>query len=299
MSHEEDVTLNIGALSTATGVPVETIRTWERRYGYPESQRNDAGHRIYELETIEHLRLVTTILSRGYRPSQLEGRSREELEELVERTGGIEEEPDGLEEPEPMQWRADWFDAVTRFDRPELVGGMRNAYSRLNALDFLERMVSAFLTEVGMCWAESKIGVAHEHFASECVRDFLSERWRLLNKTAFGPPMVLATLPGEEHSLSLHMVALVATMADRRVVFLGANTPVEDIAVAADHCEAESVAVSISECAATPDAVSFLIRLRELVGPEASVYAGGAGAPDEVRGVEVIKDLREFYRQLS
>jgi DNA-binding transcriptional regulator YiaG len=31
----EPVTLSIGTLSSATGVPVDTLRTWERRYGFP------------------------------------------------------------------------------------------------------------------------------------------------------------------------------------------------------------------------------------------------------------------------
>ena len=35
--------LSIGAVSKATGVPVETLRTWERRYGVPSPGRSAMG----------------------------------------------------------------------------------------------------------------------------------------------------------------------------------------------------------------------------------------------------------------
>jgi hypothetical protein len=39
--------ISIGALSRATGIPVETLRTWEARYGFPIPERKRSGHRVY------------------------------------------------------------------------------------------------------------------------------------------------------------------------------------------------------------------------------------------------------------
>lgn len=38
------------------GVSANTLRSWERRYGFPHPHRSDGGHRQYELEQIEALR---------------------------------------------------------------------------------------------------------------------------------------------------------------------------------------------------------------------------------------------------
>ena len=55
----DDTTLmSIGAIARATGVPTNTLRTWERRYGFPASQRIASGHRRYSLNTLSRLRLV-------------------------------------------------------------------------------------------------------------------------------------------------------------------------------------------------------------------------------------------------
>ncbi len=287
----------------ATGVPVETIRTWERRYGFPESQRNEAGHRIYDLDTIEHLRLITAILAQGYRPSQLEGRDTEELEALLAKTTGGEEAKEGKEEKEEeppcRQWLDDWTESVGDLERNRFEGYLRGDFSRMNALEFMSQRLQPFLVELGRAWAEGRLSVLHEHFASECIRDFLVAAWRPLSDMARGPKVVLATFSGEQHCLGLHMAALAVSMADKRVVFLGSNTPVEDIAMAADQSGAAAIAMSISQYANTAASVSFLGRLRGLVSEEVPILIGGGGAPSDIAGVESFAGLESFYERME
>ena len=38
---------NTKAVSQETGVPADTFRAWERRYGVPRPQRTEGGHRLY------------------------------------------------------------------------------------------------------------------------------------------------------------------------------------------------------------------------------------------------------------
>ncbi len=305
MSSGDEATLNIGALSMATGVPVETIRTWERRYGFPESQRNDAGHRIYDLDTIEHLRLITAILAQGYRPSQLEGRNTEELEALLEKTTGGEVESKSKtgagEDKEEicLKWLEKWMRAVSELDRKRFEGYLRGDFSRMNALDFMNERVQPFLVELGEGWAEGRLSVLHEHFASECIRDFLVAAWRPLSDMARGPKVVLATFSGEQHCLGLHMAAMAVAIADGRVVFLGSNTPVEDIAAAAVQSESSAIALSISGYANAAASVSFLSRLRDLVDDDVELLVGGAGAPREISGVKSLGGLQELYDYLE
>lgn len=40
-------TLTIGDLADKTGVPISTLRSWEKRYGFPEPRRQPGGHRRY------------------------------------------------------------------------------------------------------------------------------------------------------------------------------------------------------------------------------------------------------------
>ncbi len=48
--------IRTNAAATMLGVSTNTLRSWERRYGFPQPRRSDGGHRRYVLEEIEALR---------------------------------------------------------------------------------------------------------------------------------------------------------------------------------------------------------------------------------------------------
>jgi hypothetical protein len=63
--------LSIGALAKASGVPVETLRTWERRYDFPQPSRLPSGHRRYPAQAIGVVVRVRALLAEGHRASDL------------------------------------------------------------------------------------------------------------------------------------------------------------------------------------------------------------------------------------
>ena len=74
-----DELYRIGAVSKLTGVTVECLRAWERRYGLQPAER--AGKtRFYSLEQIERLKKIKALLDRGHAISQLIKLSTEELD---------------------------------------------------------------------------------------------------------------------------------------------------------------------------------------------------------------------------
>ena len=79
----KEKTISIGAVSTATGIPISTLRTWERRYGFPMAERSEGGQRLYNVDIIRHLRLVNDALKQGFRPKQVMTMPLEELQNLV------------------------------------------------------------------------------------------------------------------------------------------------------------------------------------------------------------------------
>jgi methanogenic corrinoid protein MtbC1 len=269
--------LSIGALSRATGVPADTLRTWERRYGFPAAERTESGHRRYSLPTLERLRLVVRALEQGHRPGSVLAATPEQLEGLlaidrprVDRTG------DAAVRPLPDVLEA-WLGHVVRYEGRALDRELRTAYAELGGHAFLEERVGPFIVAIGERWAAGAISVANEHFASERIRELLAELWRPLSDAATGAAYVCAGPPGELHVLGLHMVALTVALANERVVFLGADTPVREVAAAVEAHSAEAVIMSVS-ASCEPRALSeHLAELRALVSAEVPIVAGGAG----------------------
>ncbi|MDH5675800.1 MAG: MerR family transcriptional regulator [Myxococcales bacterium] len=244
---EQHAQLSIGALSRATGVPPETLRTWERRYGVPASERTESGHRRYSLQTVERIRLITRVLELGHRPSTAVGADTETLRAILSQAGA---EPERTEPPQPTPQAAplaSWFGHVERYEGRALLRELQSCYGALGARAFIRRRAAPFLTELGERWARGELGVRHEHFASERLREFLASQWRPLSDAAVGPTYVLATPAGEQHVLGLHLAALTVAVGGARVVFLGADVPAEDIARAAHDHSAEGALLSAAQ----------------------------------------------------
>ena len=61
----------IGSVARLTGVPVETLRTWERRYGVPSPMREQGGRRLFSGDEVERLRRIAELTKRGERVRDL------------------------------------------------------------------------------------------------------------------------------------------------------------------------------------------------------------------------------------
>ena len=293
-----DGLLSIGALSAATGVPVETIRTWERRYGFPVAERKPSGHRVYPLTTVPRLRLIAQALTRGHRAAEVVPAPEAVLASLLAAVPPAPARPDRPPIPPgaPAD-SADLLDVVRAFDAERLKRILQADWARLGPIEFLERRAAPFLAAVGEAWAAGTLEVRHEHFASASLGDFLRAVRMPLDDRATGPVVALATLPGELHGLGLQMSALVFALAGWRVLLLGVDTPVDQIAALAREAPIAAVGLSCAEPGGR-EAAESLKALRRRLPRRIPLLVGGAGAPPAPgqAGVETLADLAALER---
>ena len=83
--------------------------------------------------------------------------------------------------------------------------------------------------------------------------------------------------PASVHVLGLHMAALALALGNGRIAFLGADTPVLEIARASAQHAAEAIVLSASDCAPLPELQRDMAQLRELVPSNVPIVAGGRG----------------------
>lgn len=65
MSNHDGNLLSIGDVVRATGLTEAALRAWERRYGFPQPQREPSGHRRYAPEEVERILRVVAERERG------------------------------------------------------------------------------------------------------------------------------------------------------------------------------------------------------------------------------------------
>ena len=284
--------LSIGALSRAAGIPVETLRTWESRYGFPVPERRPSGHRVYPLTILPRLRRIGEALARGHRAGQVVPASDADLRQLL----GAALPTPVASLPQSQSVAAGDVPQLLRlvesFESDRLSHALLSACARLGPLAFLETVVAPLLHAVGEAWAKGRLHVRHEHFVSERKGDVLRSLRMPLEVRASGPLVVLSTLPGEAHGLGLQMAALIFASAGCRVLYLGTQTPVPDMVTLTRDLGARALALSVSASARKRPTATLVRRVRGMLPRRTALLVGGKGAAVSSPGVHVFTDLR-------
>ena len=213
--------LRIGELARRTGVSTDLLRAWERRYGLLRPERSDGGFRLYSEDDEARVAAMRTHLARGL--------SAAEAARLASTMPGTADD--------------DLLGALLAIDARRAHAILDELLARLTVEAVLREAVLPTLRTIGDRWADGEVTVAQEHFASNLLRGrllALAHRWG----DGVGPRALLACVPGEQHDLPLVMFGL--TLRDRgwRIVFLGADTPLEALESAVDAVEPELVVLS-------------------------------------------------------
>jgi MerR family transcriptional regulator, light-induced transcriptional regulator len=277
---------SIRVVSNRTGIAADTLRMWERRYGFPRPARRAGGSRVYSEDDVARLHLLARAINAGFRPSEVVTLPAADLSKLVE-ASAADSPPRGNgssmraaqgAQPGP----APSLDAVIEALRTDDIAGVRSllraAAVSLGPRAFVTELAHPLAVRVGELWAGGVLEVRHEHVASACLTSQLHLLLGALEDGERAPNVLLATLPGEPHLLGLDMVAvyLAANLAAPHV--LGADSPPAEIAAAAKAFDVDAVGVSISPAADRRAASRALKQLSETLPSRTELWLGGTGA---------------------
>jgi methanogenic corrinoid protein MtbC1 len=286
--------LSIGALSRATGIAVETLRTWENRYGFPVPERKASGHRVYPVAAVARLRRIAQALSLGHRAGQVVGASEESVARLLESSAFAAAPSPASAVPLPAEDIPGLLRHVKAFDGESLTRHFLSDWARMGPVEFVEARIGPLVHSVGDGWERNELEIRHEHFLSERVSDLLRSLRMPLEERATGPLVVLATLPGEAHGLGLQMSALVLAAAGCRILYLGTEVPIAQVAALARDLAARAVAVSVSSATKGTASAATLRKLRETLPRRVALVVGGDGAPAARPGTDALPSLRDL-----
>jgi DNA-binding transcriptional MerR regulator/methylmalonyl-CoA mutase cobalamin-binding subunit len=278
---------SIRVVSNRTGIAADTLRMWERRYGFPRPARRPGGSRVYSEDDVARLHLVARAINAGFRPSEVVTLPSLDLTKLVEASAadapmravaGQNGRASATSQTVPAPTIDGVTDALCADDIVRVRALLRAAAVSLGPRSFVTELAHPLAVRVGELWAEGKLEVRHEHVASACLTSQLHLLLGALEDGDRSPSSLLATLPGEPHQLGLDMVAvyLAANLAAPHV--LGPDTPPPQIVSAARAFEVDAVGVSISPAADRRVASRAVKMLAESLPGTIDLWLGGAGA---------------------
>jgi DNA-binding transcriptional MerR regulator/methylmalonyl-CoA mutase cobalamin-binding subunit len=272
--------MQIAAVSRLLGIPVPTIRSWERRYEFPAPPRTDGRHRRYGSVELEQLRALRDLASKGH--------STKDAVALVRGTA-----PSGSQDGSPTE---KVLDAVLALDGDLLRAELDAATERLGVEAGIQRVILPAMREIGSRWREGRCDVGREHLATEVVRSWLS-RQAFLAPHAFRPrPIVLASGPQDLHTLGLEAFSVILARRGWACRVLGARTPPDALVATVRSVDAVAAVVTAQRTATRRSAVGSIEAAHGLPGVRA-FYAGDAfasrAARRDVDGIYLGEDLVE------
>jgi DNA-binding transcriptional MerR regulator len=278
------LTLNISAVERDTGLSKDTLRVWERRYGFPEPARDANGERVYPLSQVRKLQLIKRLMDRGHRPGKIVSLG---LDELT-----------GLSETAPRRAPGEQIEILARLiathQLPELRRQLAQALMKQGLQRFVIDTVAPLNRAVGEAWMRGDIGVFEEHLYTEQIQGVLRNALAALQPQGRGPRVLLTTFPHEPHGLGLLMVEALLAVEGACCVPLGTEMPLAEIARAVRADRIDILALSFSAAFSEKQGAAGLAELRAMLPGALAIWAGGecvARMRKPVEGVELIGEL--------
>lgn len=295
------LTLSIAAVERDTGLSKDTLRVWERRYGFPQPERDAIGERAYSFAQVEKLRVVKRLMDAGHRPGRIVPLPYLQLQALSETTGdqALRQSPAALD---AADLRAH-MELVRCHDVVGLRTELTRTLSRFGVSRFVNEVVSPLSAAVGDAWLRGQLAVFEEHMVTEVIQVVLRQAIASVPVPSpdAGPRVLLSTFPGEPHGLGLLMAEAILSTEGCACVSLGVQTPLWDIVLAAQAYRADIVALGFTGCMNPNSIIDGLTELRQKLPAKVRLWAGG-NAPVLHRrlldGVEPIRSLNDVPAEL-
>lgn len=283
----------IRAVAKLTGLSIDTLRAWERRYGAVTPVRDGRG-RLYSADDVERLRLLQRAVAAGHSIGRAATLGAEALRALTAERSPASAAP-------PADFSA-IHAALRRLDGVALDRELAKHAATLPPIRLVEDVLLPAMRDAGGEWHRVRGGIASEHVMSATLRHLLGTFLRLYARDDRETRLLFATPSGDRHEVGILAAAMLAASHGVGVTYLGPDLPADEILAARDASGATVVVLGVT----MEDAPGLSNELQRLAGhlpPNVELWLGGAAAVAQAHRLgaraTTIADFAAFTHQLD
>ncbi len=274
------VSYPIRAVSLMTGLGIDTLRAWERRYGAVSPMRDDRG-RMYTEADVRRIRMLRDAVANGHPIGRIARLSDEQLEKLAAPPATPPPMPPAMPGRPAAPATIDTdaiIAALERFDASGVEFELSRAAALLRAPELLRDVLVPVLTEVGERWHAGRARIAHEHLLSASVRNVLGSLLRLHSRSGSPDRLLFATPAGERHEFGTLGAALLAASGGLGAIYLGPDMPADDIVAVTTVVHLDVVVLGLTELGDANRIEAEVSQIAANLAPGIELWLGGRGA---------------------
>lgn len=217
---------SIKDLEVLTGIKAHTIRAWEKRYNLIQPKRTTTNIRYYTDEDLKLLLNVALLYNNGYKISKLANLSTKAIQQhalsLTKDNFHPHVQIEGL------------INATVEMDNLQIDRLLSRNIIQYGLESTMMEIVFPFLQRIGILWQTGAISPVQEHLFSNIMHQKIMVAIDGLKQiTASKNNTYLLFLPEwEQHEMSLLFISYILQSRNKNVIFLGSNTPFEDLTIA-------------------------------------------------------------------
>lgn len=293
---------SVKAACQLLGIGPHTLRAWESRYGAVAPARTGTGRRLYSQDELDRLARIVQLVNLGHNVGHVARLTDVELGKLLRVNSARPAPPSASLDSLLATLRS----ALEGFDVHLVSSLLDQQRSSLGARRFVLEVLTPLLRWVGGMVAINEFSIAHEHALSAVLRDQLYQTLRYGSAPAYvieSPRFILATPEDDLHEFGILMAAALLSHHGIPSHLLGANLPVEALAIAVKAIRGDVVLLGNAPVPDSERKVTFeqyLIEAHRLLPKEVSIWIGGAGTVPHLRRVmpgrecRVLASLEQF-----
>lgn len=256
--------LTIQQLSQELGIGSDTLRIWERRYGFPQPQRDRRGHRCYPEDQVDALRVVQKLKILGQRPNAIFKLSSDERQKLL---SDLQGEPDEA---------TDMLLNLVRFGSYSEIEKHLSVWAKKGCTEFVFSALLPLVDAMNSGWTRNQLSVAREHMISDLsVRYLMRFQQQYCNDNPHAPHCLFTTINGERHKLGLLMAACLLAYRGVRCTVIYEDLPLTEIQALCEEANYDAVALSFSSHYSRRQAMEDLSALRRMLPQTIDLIVGG------------------------
>lgn len=290
----------IRAVSKLTGIGIDTLRAWERRYSAVTPSRDDRG-RLYTESDIARLRLLHRAVAAGHSVGRIASLSDADLKGLAAPPAAAVTLAPPLASL-PLNTEA-LRQALATLDTAALDHELSRLAASLSPGELVQDVLLPAMREAGDQWHRAQCGIAHEHLLSATMRSLLGSFVRIHARRDAHVRLVFTTPSGDRHEIGILGAALLAASRGLGVSYLGPDLPAADIveAVRASHAQVLVLGLTLEQTGRA--FARELAAILDGLSPSVEIWAGGSAAPRHAERLQpralVLGDFGMYLQQLD
>ena len=283
----------IRAVSQLTGISIDTLRAWERRYQVITPQRDERG-RLYSEADVQRLRMLNAAVEKGHAIGRLAGLRDEELQSLTNGAAPAararEGKPAQQTEESPTALRS-VVAAIEQMDYAEAERQLALLATVLKPRELVYRVALPLLQEVGEAWHAGTLSIAQEHMTSALLRNLIGALVPVYRRASAAGRILFATPSGEKHEFGILLAAMLAVGGGLDSVYLGIDLPAEEIVLAAQKTAPQAVVLGFVGANGAKAGLKELQTLAQKLPAQIELWVGGTGEQTLVKEIRKTRAL--------